>query len=72
MADLFPYLKLWATVVEVAVKDFLYGDEEKHRLAAQWIFDNNIDIAFNTFDNLCYTLDLDPDAVRDRILSEIT
>lgn len=60
-------LRLWASVLEMAVHDYLHGDESDSREAHEWIFDEIIEGPFNTFKNICMTLDLDPDAVQERL-----
>lgn len=65
--DLYNELRLWASVLELAVRDYLLGNDELMFEATYWIFDAVPDLHFNSFDNLCFTLDLDPDAVRDRL-----
>lgn len=65
--DLYSELRLWSSVLELAVRDYVLGNDELMFEATYWIFDTTPDIHFNTFENLCLTLDLDPEAVRDSL-----
>lgn len=59
-------LCLWASVLELAIHDFLHGDKEERHEALTWIFEPPV-VRFNSFENICLVLDLEPDAVKERL-----
>jgi hypothetical protein len=81
--DVEPLKRLWTEVLLKAVDDFRRssrqlpdGTRPGRRQAlfnevSTWLFYRRGDHRFNSFESICGYLDLDPDAIRRRLLSEV-
>lgn len=73
------FRQLWALVLQRAIDDLflrkvIHSKGNSHgnykNSASTWIFNGNKQ-AFNSFENVCLILDLDPDRVRNEILERM-
>ena len=65
------FRKLWGRVIQRAIYDWVaWRDSTKlekkkqAELAETWLFQPNV--CFNSFENICHMLDIDPEVVRER------
>lgn len=69
-----PEIKLWSAVLEQAIRDYALGIARKsqcseYKSAYLWIFSEN-QVAKNSFNNICYLCNLNPDSVRNKLKLE--
>lgn len=65
-----PEKRLFAAVLQRAITDFLTGEGEIQEGARQWIMEEDCDDSPLTFSFICEALDLDPNSLRQAILSQ--
>lgn len=63
-----PEMKLWSSVLTLTLQDYVTGIVKGSRTiefhsARDWIFADN-QLAKNSFDNICYLCNLNPDSIR--------
>jgi hypothetical protein len=63
-----PEMKLWSSVLMLTLHDYVTGLKNggysiEFRSAREWIF-SDMQIARNSFDNICYICNLNPNSIR--------